>query len=199
VLRLPDQWPQRVKSALLHAIALAGVAITAAQGRLARTQQLRARIDQAENEIALLREELAIKDGRWRRSDTRRRPHYLPEQRLRILQLRAARSWTLEKTASVFLIDHHTLQLWVQRVDKRGEHELLKASHPANRYPDFIRYLVRQLKRHFPAMGCERIALILGRLGLILSASTVARIVREPRGPGRDAQAAFQFPRVYVR
>jgi hypothetical protein len=82
VLRLPDQWPQRFKSALLHAIALAGVAITAAQGRLARCQQLRARLDQAENEIALLHEELAIKDGRWRRSDTRRRGEALAAQRV---------------------------------------------------------------------------------------------------------------------
>ena len=136
---LPDPWPQRVKSALLHAIALAGVAITAAQGRLARRQDLRARLDQAHNEIALLREELAIKDGRWLRSHSRRRPHYSPTQRLRILQQRSARGWTLEKTASVFMLDLHTLQLWVQRVDEHGEHELLKTSHPVNRYPEFIR------------------------------------------------------------
>jgi hypothetical protein len=32
-----------------------------------------------------------------------------------------ARGWTLEKTASVFLLDLHTLQLWIRRVDEHGE------------------------------------------------------------------------------
>jgi len=42
---------------------------------------LRARLEQATAEIALLREELSIKDGRWERSPPRRRPHYLPTHR----------------------------------------------------------------------------------------------------------------------
>jgi len=115
-IRLPKQWAKHVKSGILHAISLASVALTAAQGRVARRHPLRAQLDQANNEIALLREELAIKDGRWGRSRTRRRPHYSPTQRLRILQLRAARGWTLETTARVFLLDLHTLQLWIRRV-----------------------------------------------------------------------------------
>ena len=89
--RLPRQWPDHVKSGILHAIALASTAMTAVHARTARRHRLRAELDQARNEIALLREELEIKDGRWLRSRSRRRPHYLPTQRLRILQLRAAR------------------------------------------------------------------------------------------------------------
>jgi len=179
-LRLPEPWPRRFKFALLHAISLASVAVTAAQGRVARRHQLLLRLDQANNEIALLREELAIKDGRWLRSRPRRRPHYSPIQRLRILQLRCARGWTLEKTASAFLLDMHTLQLWIQRVDEHGERELVQTSRPVNRYPDFVRNLVRQLKRLLPAMGSERIAQVLARLGLWCRATPQNRAKATP-------------------
>ena len=100
---------------------------------------LRAQLEQATTEIALLREELSIKDGRWKRSRTRRRPHYLPTQRMRILQLRAARGWTVEKTASVFLVDELTLRHWMRRVDEGGERAIVQTVEPVNRYPDFVR------------------------------------------------------------
>jgi hypothetical protein len=94
-IRLPDQWPDHIKSGVIHAVALASVAISYARGRAAGRRRLLAELDQLKTEIALLREELAIKDERWSRSHPRRRPHYLPVQRLRILTLRAARGWTL--------------------------------------------------------------------------------------------------------
>jgi len=97
--------------------------------------QLAVQLEQARQEIALLREELDIKDGRWTRSRTRRRPHYRPTQRLRILQLRAARGWTLEKTASVFLLDLHALQLWIRRVDEHGARELIETPNPSIAIP----------------------------------------------------------------
>ena len=61
---------------------------------------------------------------------------------MRILQLRAARGWTLEKTARVFLIDLHTLQTWMRRLDERGDRALIQTVEPVNRYPDFVRNLV---------------------------------------------------------
>ena len=195
-IRLPRQWSRHVKSGILHAIALASAAMVAAHGRTARRRRLAVELEQARQEIVLLREELDIKDGRWTRSRTRRRPHYTPTQRLRILQLRAARGWTLEKTARVFLLDLHTLQLWIRRVDEHGERELVQTSRPVNRYPDLLRHMVRQLKRFFPAMGNKRIAQIFARLGLLLSASTVRRIIREPHEPPRrDADAVANTPR----
>ena len=39
---------------------------------------------------------------------------------MRILQLRAARGWTLEKTARVFLVDLQTLQIWMRRSTNTG-------------------------------------------------------------------------------
>ncbi len=176
---LPRDWPDLVKSGLLCAISLAGVAVAHARSRAASRHRLQTKLQQAENEIALLREELGIKDGRWDRSRTRRRPHYTPIQRMRILQLRAARGWSLEQTARAFLVDLHTLQLWMRRLDEAGERALIQTTEPVNRYPDFVRHLVRQLKQLFPAMGNERIANVLARAGLRLSATTVRRIVRE--------------------
>ena len=110
---LPSQWPTHVRSGLLHAIALAATALQAGRGRASRRRdhQLHVDLDQAKAEIALLREEVSIKDARWRRSRTRRRPYYRPIERMRILQLRAARGWTIERTARVFLLDELTFVL----------------------------------------------------------------------------------------
>ena len=89
-VRLPKQWPVHVKSGILHAISLASVVVSFARGYATGRQKLVAQLDQARSEIALLREEPAIKDARWERSRSRRRPHYTPIQRMRLLQLRAA-------------------------------------------------------------------------------------------------------------
>jgi len=142
-IRLPKQWPAHVKSGVLHAISLAGVVLTYARARVIGCQRLRAELERATTEIALLRQELSIKDGRWERSRSRRRPHYTPTQRMRILQLRAARGWTLEKAARVFLIDLQTLLVWMRRLDEHGDRALIQTVEPVNRYPDFVRNLVR--------------------------------------------------------
>ena len=149
-IRLPRQWSKHVKTGILHAISLASVAISYARGRATGRRRLRAQLEQATSEISLLREESSIKDDRWNRSHRRRRPHYTPTQRMRILQLRAARGWTLEKTAPVVLVDLLTLQIWMPRLDEHGERELIQTIEPVNRYPDHVRNLVRELKRLFP-------------------------------------------------
>ena len=185
-IRLPRQWSQHVMSGVLHAISLASVVLAHARGRAAGRRRLVARLEQATHEIALLREELDIKDGRWQRSRSRRRPHYTPVQRMRILQLRATRGWSREKTVRVFLLDLHTLQLWMRRLDEQGEPALIRTVEPVNRYPDFVRNLVRQLKRLFPMMGYERMAQVLARVGLALGATTLRRIVCERTDPSTD-------------
>jgi hypothetical protein len=55
------------------------------------SQGLRAELEQADHEIALLREELDLKDARWIRLSPRRRSHYMPVQRLRILRVAGQR------------------------------------------------------------------------------------------------------------
>jgi transposase InsO family protein len=110
---------------------------------------------------------------------------------MRILQLRAARGWTLEKTARRFLVDLQTLLHWVRRVDETGEHALVQTVEPVNRYPDVVRNLVRQLKCHFPSMGYERMAQMLARLGLFLAATTLRRIVRDATGSPPEPPVAI--------
>ena len=55
-LRLPTRWPQWACSAMLHALSLARIALLAATDRVVASVRL-------EHELALLREELRIKDA----------------------------------------------------------------------------------------------------------------------------------------
>jgi hypothetical protein len=105
---LPRGWTRDVKSALLHAVSVASVALTVARSRAATAdrgcQRFQAELDRATTDIAFLKEELDIKDARRSRLRPRRRPHYTPVQRMRIVQLKAARRWNCEQTARAFLV-----------------------------------------------------------------------------------------------
>lgn len=89
---LPSCWPRVVRVAIVHALSLARVALTTAPDRVALSVRL-------EQEVALLREELRIKDARMERVPPRHRPHYPAVERLAILELRAARGWSAAQTA----------------------------------------------------------------------------------------------------
>jgi hypothetical protein len=180
---LPKGWTKHVKAALLHDIFLVTMALTVARSRAAtsrsRSRRLRAELDLAHTEIAIFKKELDIKDSLWSQLPSRRRPHYKPVQRMRILQLKAARGWSYEEAAQVFLIDEQTMRSWLHRVDEEGEHALIQLSELVNKFPDFVRYLVKQLQALLPTMGKIRIAQVLARAGLHLGATTVGRILKE--------------------
>jgi len=61
---LPRTWPRRARSAILHALSLARIALLAATARVTDSVRL-------EHEVALLREELRIKDARLERVSPR--------------------------------------------------------------------------------------------------------------------------------
>ena len=109
-----------------------------------------------------------------------RRPRYAPTERLAILEVRAARGWSLKQTADIFLLAPATVALWAQRVDEQGPQALLQLRQPVNRFPDFVRYAVQRLKTLCPTMGKVKIAQILARAGLHLGPTTVGRMLREP-------------------
>jgi hypothetical protein len=102
-ISLPKAWPCHVKSAVVHIISLAHFSITFARGWAVNSINARVRIaaenDRLHEEIALLREELRIKDTRMAAVTAHRRPRYSPTERLAILELRAARGWSLKQTA----------------------------------------------------------------------------------------------------
>lgn len=94
-IALPNEWPKRIRSAVLHTISLARLAFVAARGQAGCSRnaqaRLRAELEAARGEITLLERELEIKDLRMSRVHPRERPHYRPSERLAILEIRAAR------------------------------------------------------------------------------------------------------------
>ncbi len=72
-----------------------------------------------------------------------RRPHFPPEERLAILELRAARGWTVQQTAEAFFVSEATIRNWMKCLDEDGKDALIKPRFAINRLPDFIRNIVR--------------------------------------------------------
>ena len=141
--------------------------------------RLRAENDRLRGEVALLREEIRIKDVRMAQIPPPRRPHYPPTERMAILELRAARGWSLQQTAHAFLVTAATISSWLARIDEAGPDALVQLAQPVNKFPDFVGYLVRRLKALCPTLGKVKIAQVLCRAGLHLGVTTVGRMLKE--------------------
>ena len=130
-IHLPKGWQDCVQSAVLHAIALAHYAIVYARAWAADSINARVRLaaenDRLHEACALLHEELRIKDIRITQITPQRRPHYGPHERMAILELRAARGWSLKQTADTFLVTPTTIAAWVKRIDDQGANALATA------------------------------------------------------------------------
>jgi transposase InsO family protein len=191
---LPRGWLRCVKSAVLHVVSLARFATIHTRGwaadSLSARLRLKASLDEARSEVALLEEEIRIKDARMAILDPHRRPHYPPTERLAILELRAARGWSAIQTARRFMVEPGTIAEWMGRLDEEGDGALLKTAEPVNRFPDFVRHMVRRLKVLCPSMGKKRLAQTLARAGLHLGVTTARRMLKEKDGKGRPAAAA---------
>ena len=110
---LPKSWPTRVKSAVLQVISLAHYIMIytrswCANSSIARLR-LKAKLELAEQEVALLTEELRIKDARTSRIPAHQRPHYSSTERMVILEINAARSLNASQTAKRFLVKSATI------------------------------------------------------------------------------------------
>ena len=198
LLHLPKGWQDCVKSAALHAIALAHYAIVYARAWAADSINARVRLAAENNRLyeacALLREEIRIKDTRIAQIAPQRRPHYGPYERMAILELRAARGWSAKQTADTFLVTPATIASWMKRIDEKDSNALLQLREPVNKLPDFVRYIVQRLKTLNPSMGKVKIAETLCRAGLHLGVTTVGRILKEdPRHDPGDAVPSTRF------
>ncbi|MFC1452629.1 transposase [Verrucomicrobiota bacterium] len=192
---LPKDWPQAVKTAVIHSISLAHAAIIwtrswAVNSPMARVR-LAGQLDQTKSEISLPKEEIRIKDARMRKIQARHRPFYPATERMAILELRAAQGWSLAQTARRFLVEPETISSWMARVDEAGQHALVGLPEPVNKFPDYVQHIVRRLKVLCPTMGKKRMAETLARAGLHLGVTTVARMLkagqRRPTAePARD-------------
>ena len=81
---LPKRWSRRVRSAVIHAISLAHFSLTSTRSWAANSWNARIHLsaenDRLRQEIALLQEEVRIKDARMLRIPAPRRPHYPPTE-----------------------------------------------------------------------------------------------------------------------
>jgi len=180
---LPKGWCDGVKNAVIHTIALANYAITYARGWAVNSPlqrvRLAAQLEQAQNEIVLLREELRIKDARMMRIPPNQRPYYAPAERMAILELKAARNLSAAQTARMFLIREATVASWMKRLNEDGPDALVRLPGAVNKFPEFVKYLVCRLKLLCPTMGKVRIAQVLARAGLHLGKTTIERYIKE--------------------
>lgn len=179
---LPKAWNSHVKSAVLHAISLAQYATCytrgwAADGCNPRVHQ-QANVDRLNQEVVLLQDQLRIITLRLKSIPARSRPQYKPTERMAILELKAARGWSLKQTADEFVVTPATIASWVQRVDEPGD-SLVQLRTPVNKFPELVRYAVQRLKATCPTMGKVKIAETLCRAGLHLGKTTVGRILQE--------------------
>jgi len=192
MVSLPSRWPRYVRSAIVHAVSMASVAFTATHARAEFHFNGRARLqatnDRLQRHIALLFEELRIKDARMERLPAQRRPHYPAIERLAILELRAARGWSQAETARRLLVTPLTVASWTQRLDDEGPDALVQVREPVNRFPELVSYIVRRLRALCPKMGSRRIARVFARAGLHLGATTVRRILRPAPKPKRASR-----------
>ena len=177
---LPKGWTSLTLQAILHVIALARIVILNAGNwpKGCNELQLRVENDRLRSEINMLQREIVIKDARFARLNAKKRPHYSPTERLEILAIRTMRGWSTAQVAKRFQVTVQTIINWYRGVDN-GE-ATVQMPERVKRYPDFVRYIVQQLKSFCPMLGRYKIADILARAGLHLSASTVKRIVDEP-------------------
>ena len=147
---LPKSWNKHVRSSLLHVISLAQFAVAYTRGWAANSINPRLRqkseMQRLTAIVALLREEIRIKDARMSRISPHRRPQYQPVERMAILELRAAQAWTSRQTAKTFLVTDATIGSWLKRIDEEGPDSLLQLREPVNRFPEFVRYAVQRLK-----------------------------------------------------
>ena len=182
-IALPKGWNDNIKSAMLHVISLAQFGMAYTQGWAANSInsriRLEAKCERFEQQVAQQAEEIRIKDARMAQLDPRNRPHYPAPERMAILLLRAAHGWSLKQTAKRFLVAPATIASWVKRVDEQGPKALVQLREPVNKFPDFVRYAVQQLKAVCPGMGKVKIAQMLCRAGLHLGKTTVERILKE--------------------
>jgi transposase InsO family protein len=189
---LPRQWPAHVSTAVLHVVALVRFATANVRGTLALSPlervRLRSEVKRLRDEIALLQTQLRITNARMARIQPRLRPHYTPQERRDILALRAAHGWSLARSAREFLVCTDTLRHWIHALEGGTTGPLLPAPPPVNRFPDFVREIIATLESMQPTVSSQRIADLLCRAGLHLSASTARRVRLSPQRGSPDGK-----------
>jgi transposase InsO family protein len=136
------------------------------------------------------RERAEILAARLERVEPRRRRHYTPPLRYRILEHMKRYMLTVEETARRFLVTPQTIYNWIAEMrrhpDATGVGSKIVAVPPVRRYSSAVRRLVQQMDEAGFG-GKRKIAETLLRNAWRISARTVGRIRKEaPAPPGPE-------------
>src|SRR5664280_2735516 len=191
--------------ALLRASHLFGLALGSALGKLRESGVTAARMfEKAEEQVLLLRmmrEAAEILGARWDKVPERHRPHYVPEQRFRILRIRSFLGFSQRETAEMFRVSTETIARWEMeatsadgKAESPASRPLVAPSPPVRRFADVVRAVVKTMELAGFG-GNDLIARTLARAGWKLSARTVGRIRRERWPVPRVPETASMIPR----
>lgn len=184
---LPKCWPKFVRRALVLACSMLKAALDIEVGRrldcnLHHTREhaahQRLRLDHATE-----REILRLVHSRFGRLAPRKRTYYTKVERLRILELKALNGWTAAETADRMLVYENTIYRWIKELIQVGEGRLLAVEPPVNKFPQFVDRIVAQMVVVLPIPTKRKIATILSRAGLHMSASAIADRIKNPLPP----------------
>jgi transposase InsO family protein len=132
---------------------------------------------------ALFAEIAELLGGRLDKLPERRRPHYTPAQRWRILEIKRLLALSAEETARLFRVSIGTVLRWEAEAGREPEKttigSLLKPTPPLRRFADVVRHLVQRMDR-LGFGSAEKIAATLARAGWRLARETVRRYRHEP-------------------
>jgi hypothetical protein len=162
----------------------------AAPRLLAECRLLRITLAERDETIAILRQ-------RIEKIEPRRRPHYSPEARFRILEHARKFLITVEQAAARFLVTSQTLYNWLAELRehpwRRALGSLLKPVPPVRRYANVVRPLARQMKA-FGFGGNRMIAATMAQVGWKPSPRSVGRFCKERPRPTTPPPAPATLP-----
>jgi transposase InsO family protein len=149
----------------------------------------------------MMREAAGILGARWDKVPERHRPHYVPEQRFRILRIRSFLGLSQRETAEMFRVSTETIARWEMETTRPDEEAprhalrpLVAPNPPVRRFADVVRAVVKTMELGGFG-GNDLIARTLARAGWKLSARTVGRIRKERWPLSRGPEAASTVPR----
>jgi putative transposase len=132
--------------------------------------------------VHLLREAADLLGARLDKLPARRRPHFTPVQRFRVLQLMQLAGLSLEEASKLFRVSIATLSDWRASAnpDTRTVGSTVKPVPPVRRYNDTVQHLT-QVMAGFGFTGYGDIARHLARAGWRVARTTVRRYAKAPR------------------
>ncbi len=158
-------------------------------------EQLSAEIQKAHSVIHELRDWLAILSEHITDREPRRRHHYSPKLRFRILEHQRRFLLRVEETASRFHVTSQTVYNWLAELRENPEAQtigsLLKPTPPVRRFADVVRRLCRQMEA-LGFGGKQKIAETLAQHSWKVSARSVGRFLNEkPCDPAPSAPSGL--------